>query len=316
MLKELKFVQGAVAKKDLLPAMTHFAIENSQVRSYNGVIALSSPLPFAIDCKPKADMLVKAISNCSEVIELSMTGAGRLKIQSGSFKAFIDCVEGETPHVLPEGQKIEVTGEQLLKAFKTLYPFIADDASRPWSNGVLLSGQSAFATNNVCLVEYWLGVQLPFKVNIPYQAVRELIRINEAPTHIQLTDNSITFHYENNRWIRSQLYSTEWPDLEKILSKQVSPSPINKSIFEGIEAVASFCDKSGRIFFCGNSLKTHTDEGLGATFDCENLPSDGIYNIEMLKLLKPVVTTIDWRYPDASLFYGENLRGAIIGMRL
>jgi len=30
MLRELKFVQGAVAKKDLLPAMTHFAIEGGR----------------------------------------------------------------------------------------------------------------------------------------------------------------------------------------------------------------------------------------------------------------------------------------------
>lgn len=46
MLKDLKFVQGAVAKKDLLPAMTHFRIENGHVRSFNGQMAISSPVAF------------------------------------------------------------------------------------------------------------------------------------------------------------------------------------------------------------------------------------------------------------------------------
>lgn len=86
MLKELKFVQGAVGKKDLLPAMTHFQIQNGHVRSYNGTLALSSPLPFDIDCCPKAEQLVKAIGQCDEVITLSMTPGNKLRVQSGKFQ--------------------------------------------------------------------------------------------------------------------------------------------------------------------------------------------------------------------------------------
>ena len=44
MLKALKFVQGAVSKKDLVPALTHFRIENGTVRSYNGMLALCTPI--------------------------------------------------------------------------------------------------------------------------------------------------------------------------------------------------------------------------------------------------------------------------------
>ena len=105
MLTELKFVQGAVAKKDFIPSLTHFIIEDGTVRGYNGMLALCSPLPFDIACKPKADSLVKAIANCAETVQLSLTPAGRLSIKSGKFKAFIDCIPDETtPHVQPEGE--------------------------------------------------------------------------------------------------------------------------------------------------------------------------------------------------------------------
>ena len=54
MLKELKFVQGAVSSKDFIPALTHFRIENGTVRSFNGLLALCSPIALDIDCTPKA----------------------------------------------------------------------------------------------------------------------------------------------------------------------------------------------------------------------------------------------------------------------
>ena len=317
MLKELKFVQGAVAKKDFLPAMTHFVIEDGRVRAYNGMIALSSPLPFDIDCKPKAEPLVKAISNCNETVTLSMTPAGKLRIQSGKFRAFVDCIEEETAHVTPEGQEVQLDGEAVLEALKTIHPFIGDDASRPWTNGVLLRGQSAFATNNVILVEYWVGAQFPFTVNVPRQAIREMLRINEPPTHAQVTDKSITFHYSDGRWVRAQLYESEWPDMAKVLDKQADATTVDQRIFEALTTIKPFADKMGRVFISDGTLSTSHDPNVeGASYEIPGLPFAGIYNIDMLNLLKGVAELADFTtYPQPCLFYGQKLRGAIIGMR-
>lgn len=317
MLKELKFVQGAVARKDFLPAMTHFAIEGGMVRAYNGMIALCSPLPFEIDCKPKAEPLVKAITHCTETVSLSMTPAGKLRIQSGKYRAFIDCTDDETAHVLPEGDEVELDGEAVLQALKVIHPFIGDDASRPWANGVLLRGQSAFATNNVCLVEYWVGANFPVTVNLPRQAIREMLRINEPPVSAQVSENSITFHYSDGRWVRSQLLEKDWPDLSKVLDKQSNPTTTDARIFEALLTLKPFVDKMGRVFISDGVLSTSMEAGVeGASYEIPGLPFAGIYNIEMLSLLKDVAVQSDFTlYPDPCLFYGERLRGAIIGMR-
>ena len=317
MLKELKFVQGAVAKKDFLPAMTHFAIEGGTVRAYNGMLALSSPIPFDIDCKPKAGPLVQAIGNCNDTVTLSMTPAGKLRIQSGKFRAYIDCVNGETPHVMPEGDDVQIDGEAVLQAFKTIMPFVGDDASRPWANGILLRGQSAFATNNVCLVEYWIGSEMPLTINVPRVAIREMIRINEPPTHAQVTQNSITFHFTDGRWVRSQLLSSDWPDLSKVLDRPAQPIAMDERIFEGLETIKPFADKMGRVFIKESTLLTHIDAAEGASFDVPGFNFEGVYQIEMLKLLNGVAKQIDFSsYPDPCIFYGDRLRGAIVGMRL
>lgn len=316
-LNTLKFVQGAVAKRDFVPAMTHFEIKNSVVTAYNGQIALSSPIPFDIDCNPKAVELVKAISMCEGSLTMTMTSAGRLKIQSGSFKVFVDCIEGEGLNIAPEGQLIsDLDGERLLEAFTTVSPFIGSDASRPWSNGVLIKDQSAFATNNVCLIQYWFGSTFPRVINIPSVAIKEMLRIKEAPISAQLSSNDITFHYSGGRWLRTQLFTTDWPDLSKVLDVQCNNTDMDSSIFDAIKYLKPFVDKTNRLYFVDGIAKTHSDENVGATYKINDISVKGIYNIEMLELLKGVATSIDMTtHPKPCLFFGKHLRGAIIGMR-
>lgn len=317
MLKRLKFVMGSVAKKDFVPALTHFRIENGTVRGYNGTLAISTPIPFDISCNPKADALIRAISNCEETVQMSMTPAGRLSIKSGKFKAFIDCIEGDSPHVLPSGQLVEVDGDVVLKAFKAVAPVIGDDASRPWSNGVLLSGQSAFATNNVVLVQYWLKTAVPLHINVPRSAVKELLRINEPPTAIQMDENSITFHFVGDRWLRTQLLATDWPDLGKVLDRPSNAVPIKPDLFTAMQTIKPFCDSLGRVLFKPGRISTHHDDNEGATHEVEGFDYQGAYAYDMLSLLDGLATHVDFApYPAPCMFFGESVRGAIIGMRL
>ena len=316
MLKELKFVQGAVAKKELVPTLTHFRIEDGTVRSFNGTLALCSPITFDINCSPKAIPFVKAIQNCNETVTMKMTPSGRLSVKSGAFKAFIECVEEETPHVLPEGEEFEIDGEALLKAVKTIEPFIGDDASRPWSNGILLKGKSAYATNNVAVIEYWVGSDFPKLCNIPRAAVREMVRINEAPEKAMVGDTSLSFLYKDGRWVRTALLDTGWPDLDKIISANCNPEPIDEVLYEGLAAIKPFVDKLERIYIYNEVISTTLIPEEGASFNLPGFPHEGAYQIKILNLLKGVATSIDFSlYPKPCLFYGESLRGAVIGMR-
>lgn len=321
MLKELKFVQGAVGKKDLLPAMTHFRIQNGHVRSYNGTLAISSPIPFDIDCTPNAAAMVKAIGQCEETIVLSMTPAGKLRISSGRFRAFVENVKDESFHPLPEGAPLAFDGDELFNALKLVYPFIGNDASRPWTNGVLLNGQSAYATNNTCLVEYWLGTPFPHQINIPRAAIKEMLRVDEPPTHAQIANNSITFHYTDGRWIRTQLLGLEWPLglIERMLNVPNAPVTVPPELFTAIDKLKAMSDGSNRIYIDHGLLTTHENgasEEVGGSFEVDGLEFQGCYNIAMFSLLSHVVTHADFtKYPEPALFFGGKLRGAIIGMR-
>ena len=315
MLTALKFVQGAIASKDFVPSLMHFHIQGGTVRGYNGMLGICSPIDLNLDVCPNAVNFVKAIQTCKDTIQLHVTPAGKLAVKSGKFKAFIECITGDFPEVTPEGTLINVTGN-ILKALKVLAPFIADDASRPWARGILFRGSSAFATNNVILAEHWLGYEFPVEVNIPRTAVVELLRIGQEPISMQISENSVTFHFEGNRWLRTQTYSTSWPDLTRILNQEATCIAMPETLWSAIDDLVPFVDELGRVFLSDGQVSTGRDKGIGAIVEVPEFKAEGCFNIKQLQLLGKVAQTLDvTSWPRPSLFYGDNIRGAIIGMR-
>jgi DNA polymerase III sliding clamp (beta) subunit (PCNA family) len=318
MLNALKFVKGSLSSKDVV-ALAHFVIEKETIRGYNGVIALCAPIPINLPpCKPRGDELVKAIGNCRDSVNMALTTAGRLAVTSGKFKAFINCIEGETPHVVAEGEPFEINGKDILAAFKTLFPIVGNNAAHPWSGGILLDGKSAFATNNIILAEYWLGSTLPHPVNIPKAAIKEMIRIGEEPIGALVLDQAITFLYPEGRWLRSQLLATTWPDIRAVLDKESNPVDIDDELFEALETIKPFTDdKLNRVHVNHTVLSTHTDLDVGASYELHSDLGEAVYTIDMLLLLKGFATSIDWTfYPKPCPFFGDRVRGVIIGLRI
>lgn len=316
MLDALRFVQGAVAKKDFVPTLQHFHIQNGTIRGYNGAMSLCCPIALDLDVCPKALPFIKAIQTCRDTIAIHVTATGRLGIKSGKFKAFVDCIAESFPEVVPEGEIVPLKGE-LLGVMRLLSRFIAEDASRPWARGILLRDQSAFATNNVCLIEYWLGYNFPTQVNIPKAAVIELLRINEEPTHLQISDNNITFHFAGNKWLRTQTYPTNWPDLSKIFDLPATLVPIPDGLWQGLEDLAPFADDLERVFIKTGTISTNQEEGgSGASVEIVGINVPACFSLKQLRLLEGVATEIDFSsYPAPSAFRGERIRGAIVGMR-
>jgi hypothetical protein len=323
MLDALRFVASAVAKKDFVPELTHFKIRGGRVTGFNGSIALSSDIDVDLDVLPNALQLISAIRACSDTIALHITPAGRLAVRSGKFKAFVDCLPDEAQmFVYPEGDTIEL-GPNFMPGIKAVAPIMGIDASRPWAMGVRLSKQSMFATNNVMLVEYWHGTPIPIEVIIPSAAITELLRIDEVPTRVQVTETSISFWFGDKRWMRSQLLvDGGWPTnrMDEILSTSNGKQlPFPDEFFAGVETLKPFLSDRGAVFINGRTLATHADEGIGASVDVEvpGVELTQAYHHRQLMLLHEVATAIDWTaYPRPCMFTGARLRGALIGQRV
>ena len=324
MLEALKFVRGAVAKKDFVPELTHYLIRAGRITGFNGRIALSCKIDTDLDIAPKALPFIKAIERCETTTKMHVTPTGKVSIKSGKKRFLIDQMEEkEYPEIVPEdSEKIELPEQGFTQTLKELLPFVAEDASRPWAKGILFRNGYAYATNNIILVQKWLGFHLPFEINFPQHAINELIRIKRSPTRIQVTENAATFWFDDDTWMRTNLLATEWPDLDGLLDKHASCPPdtavnLDDNTFQAVEDLSPFVDELGRIFLNGASFGTTQVEDHGAHIEVGDLGTDkACYHFKQLKLVHNIAQTINFAaYPNPCSFFGEGLRGLLVGIR-
>ena len=317
MINDVKFVRGAVAKKDYIAELTHFRITEGRITGFNGIMALSSPLDLDLDANPKATTFANALNKCEDTISIHKTPTGRLSIKSGKFRALVECLDDEytsTP-VAPEGVDIDV-GPSFMQAIRAVAKFQGIDASRPWAMGVLFINQSVMATNNVVFVEYWHGHQMPFNMNIPTVAVNELLRINQDPVRVTATESSITFHFENDRWLRTQLVTTGWPEkATQLLDREFNYKPMPAEFFTGLTTIKPFLDADGRVHFKDGQLSTSPADEIGANYEIEGLPDGQCYPYKVLELLEGA-TAVDFDpCPAPCGFLADGMRGMFLGLR-
>ena len=325
MLEQLKFCQGAVSKKNLLPVLNHYMLCEGRLTAYNGEIALSTEIAIKTTCFPKADKFYKAIQQCQPgtIVDLSLTDGDNLRVRNGKFRAIVPCLKDEQGiDIEPEGDRHPLDGEALYKALETIEPFIGNDASRPWSNGILFRDQCVVATTNAILIQQWVKQSILPEVNLPRQTIREILRIKKIPTAVMSSKHSVTFLYENGSWLKSHLLATTWPNLDDILKSDGNETlyELPNDFFDGLRSIEPFVDQTfKKVYFRDNAISTHQVDEEGAFYEFESpFPYGGVYNIEMLLKLDGVVETIDFgAYPNKALFYGpDNIRGYIVGMRL
>lgn len=316
MLKELQFVRGSVSKSKIDSSLSHFKIQNGRIKGFNGLLSICTPIPLDLDCQPDASQLIKAIGNCRAQVEITTTPTGKLRLKSGVFKAFINCYNDPIPDVEPEGELVPCNGVAMLDAMKKLVDFIGDDATHQWTNGIMFRDKVAMATNNVCLVQAWIGSVFPMPANVPATAVRELLRINEIPKFVQQTANSMAFHFSDDRWLRTQIYTTEWPDIDAMFtSEEWHPTPVPHGFWDGLDAIAPFAGKINAVYFKDGIMRTSMDDEDGAHVQIDGVP-DSIFNINMLKLLQKSANKMDLtKYPAHGYFVGDRIRGLISGIR-
>lgn len=322
MLKELKFVQGAVKRNAAAPELEHYQIKNGRATGFSGYMALSAPVPLDIEAKPKADIFYKALSACGDSISLRLTPAGRLHIVSGGFSAFVPCIDKEVFEAQPVGE-MHPCPPGLLDAFQRMLPLISEDATRPWAMGLLVRQGTYTATNNVVILQIWDGHQLP-EFNCPRFAVAEICRIGESPQAIQIDGSSVTFHYEDGRWLRTQLLASEWPaeKMNTVLSTPSSQGPLPEGITAAIDQMAPFIGSDwAPLYFRDGAISTSAGEENeeGVTIVVPGVPAGPVFNSRSLRLIAKEIATIDFSlHPRPCLFFGPggSSRGAIIGMTL
>jgi DNA polymerase III sliding clamp (beta) subunit (PCNA family) len=312
----LKLVRGSVSTKDFVPVLKCFHLYNGRIQGQNGRIAIDAPFASLgiTDFTVPAERFLKAIDACDSEPDISITDSGKLSVKRKGFRATLPLGEHSAFPLAIKSGELLATGGRFISTLRELKPFISDDASRPWTNGVLLSEGYAYATNNVVLV------RSPFAwdfgdINLPVYAIDELLRIGIEPDEILLDENALTFVL-GEAWLRAQLLTGEWPDVaarfEDIEFGDVVPS----GIIQAIEKILPFCPdpKMPEIIFSAEGVSTAAGEQMAA-IEGISLP-DGCYRAEVLLLALSVAQRVNFAaYPAPVAFCGNKVEGMFVGLR-
>lgn len=338
----LRRVRGAVSNRDLVPILTYFNFYDGRVQGTNGHMTIDAALPSAeiVGTYP-ADRMIRVLSACAEAsdqdasITLSKEG---LNIKSGRFRAKVGTsrdmfptirsldwpTDAPAPYVLP------VDNGLLLNALARVREFVSEDAARPWSVGVRVTGTHVYATNNPIVVRSQWSKQAAFdgELNMPAYVVDELLRQRSAgytPLSMTFSDTVVEFRYEeHNLWLRGSLLSASWPDVAKLfdLVEHSALGSAPEGLATAIRTLVPFCvdEKAPIVKLSATGVSTLDGEHT-ASIDGFELPDAAFYATHLLLVLDNATHLDLSTYPHPCAFarvQGKKveLDGVCLGVRL
>src|SRR6185312_14760540 len=234
-------------KDEGAPYECHLLLSNKTATAFNGIIAGGQIIDEEIYAAPRAKILLEALKKCGDNYSLTQLDASKLSIKAGKFKAIIPCID---PTLLgfqnPDAPSYDVDN-RLKEAMEVIEAIKTENAQRLVTQSFLLNGQSIVATDGKIIFEYWHGLNLPTDIPIPKSIIPSVTKTKKQLTKIGFSNSTVTFFFDDNSWVRSQLYAEKWPTLAHILETPCHPAPIPADFFNGLDTIASFSEK-GSIF--------------------------------------------------------------------
>lgn len=313
-LEALKFV-SAVTKDQGAIYDIHSHLKDGWVTANNGIIAAGQKIPEAIYAAPNNSLLVQALSKCGEYFSITQLDGFRLAIKSNKFKAVVPCTDPALMHLsLPDPPSCEID-DRFKHACEAVGVLASEDGQRIHLASLFLGNGTVIATNGAAVFEYWHGLPLPFGRAIPKHIVEPLSKCKKKLQRLGFSNSSLTFYFDDESWLKTQIYAEEWPDVGRILDQKSDPWPVPVDFFKGLEAVAPFAAE-GRVFFKAGELSSHAETGVGASFEIPGLPKGPIFSTRLLALLKPHAQTVDFVANNGTMlaFFGPSIRGVVCGM--
>lgn len=322
LLSALQFC--GVALKDIgAPNETHVALTNKWALANNGVLAVGCPIPSVIEGCPNYNLLIAALSKCGEGYSINTITVGeidpasvtknliaKLKLSSNKFKAIIPCIDPVLITLPTLDPPIVPINNEFRTGLEKVSMLANENAQHVVTASILMNGQSIVGTDRTIVIEYWHGLNLPPGLALPKSFSVALSKIGKNLKAFGCSDNSVTIYFEDDSFIKTQLYSEQWPDINQVLNRGSNPMPIPKDLWEGIKNVETF-SPDNLVHFDAGIIRSHSSDSMGASFEVVGLPKGPVYNIKYLKLIEPIAQSIDFFAGNATMFFGDKIRGAI-----
>jgi len=284
--------------------------------AFNGILSAGHRIEEDISVAPHTQRLIQALERCEGQMAMTQLQSG-LSVKAGRFKAVVPChVLNDMPPVFPD-PPVAVIDDRLRAGMAAVAPLVSDNAQTVITACARLGPQTICATNRHVVIEYWHGIDLPV-ILVPKTALKAIEGIKKPLTQFGYSGNTATFYFSDGSWLKTQLYADKYPDIGRVLDKPSDQWPVTPGLYDALRVLKPFTEDSKCVMFSRNLLHTsRTNNTEGGSYELEGIPEGRAFNLEYLLMLEGIAKTIDYAKGDSPLlFFGENVRGAVSGMRI
>lgn len=316
--ESLKFLKP-VQKKNGTVQQQYCSVGAHWAAASNEVMTIGVKIEEDLTACPHSLQFIEALSKTSEELSITQLSNTAICVASGSFRAVVPCVPMGSVEIATPDEPCAVIDDRIKDAFAFLAPITTDKAPDATFGGVWLKAGSAVATNGHLLAEYWHGIDLPPGMLIPKAAVTAVAKSKKPLSKLGFSNCSVTFWFEDESFIKTQLYENKYPLYEKLFEvEDLEPWDIPEEFFKAIKAIAAFTN-NGTIIFKGGKIASTEIEHEASTYTIEGLPEGMAFNSKYLlaveKQFKKAHFTENIK-GTVVVFFGDNVRGVCMGVSL
>ena len=324
LLNALRFI--CVAQRKAGPTNVQFCnASHHWVAASDGIVTAAHPIQEDIQTCPQTHPLIEALSTVAQERELSITQLTphALAITSGAFRGLISCVApAEIPITGPDPTAVQLNpgqGVLMQHALASVASLAVDGSPEAIKAGVYLQAKSAVATDGAALLECWHGVDLPGAVLMPRYAAIAVGATKHALIGLGASASSVTFHFQNGAWLKTQLYAERYPNYQHFFDTspgaKVWAAPLD--FFKAIDTIESF-SKTGTVHFNAQGIASDSTKEQASTYRVEGLP-DMAFKAKLLLSVKHAFETAAFDPVNRKVVFYNNkarIRGVVMAVDL
>lgn len=300
------------------PFSTHAMIHAGYCTTYDGVLTFGHPVQEQFSALPHFGQLLAAVRSAGDSgMSIAQLDMGRLSIKAKKFRVVVPCLQDPAlVHRHMPDQPVSMLDSRMRDGFEIMKQVATKNAEHVLTASVLVDNGTMTATDRKLLVQFWHGLGFP-KLTVPANFVEAVLKVPKDLVSFGYTDSSLTFWFADHSYIRTQLYSEEWPDIDGVWPMSWDGmQQLPDEFFEALAQIRPFVPKETRHILCyEHKMQTHDEDNTGAVIDCPGL-LESPYGIDVDRILglRGKVTHMDYANREVACFIGPNLRGVCTQM--
>lgn len=312
LLKALRFVSKA--QQSIGTAyQTHCRLAGNYVVAYDGVFAAGYPTTEVLaDACPHTLNFIAALEKANDVSAITFD-ANSVTVKTSKFKAIVPCISTYDLMFINPDPNQYLLSDEFAEAAKLAAIYTREGAQTVVAASIMTRNGSLVGSDGRALIEVWHGSPTPAGLIIPKSFVDAMSKTAGKIVGFGYTETSFTVWYEGGAWIKTQLYSEQWPSIDRLLAytETSNPTELDKDFWNALRSVASFSE-DGDVYFLGGFVCSHASTAKGAEYKLNGIPGNQCYSIKLLLALEGIATKVDWEGNEiVSCFFGEKIRGVL-----